>query len=97
MISASEKAGTVRRLRLAQLWNPLLGMAIFLVFAVYGYLKNDWVAFYGHLLGFLWWLLDGVNRIVGSKELKKALQLVRYGLIVGLGVWVAYVLSLWKL
>lgn len=81
----------MRRPRLPEVWNPLLGMLIFLVFAVSGYLKHDWLAFWGHVWGFFWFLLDVFVRVAETENLKKALRTIRYGFIVCFAAFAGYV------
>lgn len=80
--------------KLRELWHPLMGMVLFLVFMVRGYLRNEWVAFWGYLLGSLWFLLDATIRAVSTENLRKTLKTVRYVVLSCSIIWAGYVV--WK-
>jgi len=68
----------MRRPALRELRNPLIGMAMFLAFAVRGYLRNDSIAFWGHAAGLLWFLADAITRTIDRDNLRKTIRIVAF-------------------
>lgn len=72
----------MKRRWFSEVWRSLLGMAIFLSFAIRAYLLNDRLAFWGHLGVFIWFLLGLGAYFVENRRGARAFHRIRLGFLV---------------